>query len=175
MQIQAVIGQLGQIRAQTGTAIPVEDRLIPRQRMVVVRLPHVDVRGERGEQIIVCAYVEIVAAEIVVAAYLADPLPPFRLARGLAHDDVRRQVDVLGELRRRDAAGVKPSQHGGQHPFVIRHPLQAGVGEDYIEIGVELVERPGVQHIEIAVGVELARRGDHVRRAVDAEDPRLRV
>ena len=160
MQIQAVIGQLGQIRAQTGTAIPVEDRLIPRQRMVVVRLPHVDVRGERGEQIIVCAYVEIVAAEIAVAAYLADPLPPFRLARGLAHDDVRRQVDVLGELRRRDAAGVKPSQHGGQHPFVIRHPLQAGVGEDYIEIGV---------------GVELARRGDHVRGAVDAEDPRLRV
>ena len=75
--------------------------------MVVVRLPHVDVRGERGEQIIVCAYVEIVAAEIVAAAYLADPLPPFRLARGLAHDDVRRQVDVLGELRRRDAAGVK--------------------------------------------------------------------
>lgn len=69
--------------------------------MVVVRLPHVDVRGERGEQIIVCAYVEIVAAEIVAAAYLADPLPPFRLARGLAHDDVRRQVDVLGELRRR--------------------------------------------------------------------------
>ena len=56
-----------------------------------------------------------------------------------------------------------------------RHPLQAGVGEDYIEIGVELVERPGVQHIEIAVGVELARRGDHVRGAVDAEDPRLRV
>lgn len=160
MQIQAVIGQLGQIRAQTGTAIPVEDRLIPRQRMVVVRLPHVDVRGERGEQIIVCAYVEIVAAEIAVAAYLADPLPPFRLARGLAHDDVRRQVDVLGELRRRDAAGVKPSQHGGQHPFMIRHPLQAGVGEDYIEIGV---------------GVELARRGDHVRGAVDAEDPRLRV
>ena len=83
--------------------------------MVVVRLPHVDVRGARGEQIIVCAYVEIVAAEIVVAAYLADPLPPFRLARGLAHDDVRRQVDVLGELRRRDAAGVKPSQHGGAH------------------------------------------------------------
>lgn len=160
MQIQDVIGQLVQIRAQTGTAIPVEDRLIPRQRMVVARLPHVDVRGERGEQIIVCAYVEIVAAEIVVAAYLADPLPPFRLARGLAHDDVRRQVDVLGELRRRDAAGVKPSQHGGQHPFVIRHPLQAGVGEDYIEIGV---------------GVELARRGDHVRGAVDAEDPRLRV
>lgn len=69
--------------------------------MVVVRLPHVDVRGERDEQIIVCAYVAIVAAEIVVAAYLADPLPPFRLARGLAHDDVRRQVDVLGELRRR--------------------------------------------------------------------------
>lgn len=160
MQIQAVIGQLGQIRAQTGTAIPVEDRLIPRQRMVVVRLPHVDMRGERGEQIIVCAYVEIVAAEIVVAAYLADPLPPFRLARGLAHDDVRRKVDVLGELRRRDAAGVKPSQHGGQHPFMIRHPLQAGVGEDYIEIGV---------------GVELARRGDHVRGAVDAEDPRLRL
>lgn len=160
MQIQDVIGQLVQIRAQTGTAIPVEDRLIPRQRMVVARLPHVDVRGERGEQIIVCAYVEIVAAEIVVAAYLADPLPPFRLARGLAHDDVRRQVDVLGELRRRDAAGVKPSQHGGQHPFVIRHPLQAGVGEDYIEIGV---------------GVELARRGDHVRGAVDAEDPRLQV
>lgn len=128
--------------------------------MVVVRLPHVDVRGERGEQIIVCAYVEIVAAEIAVAAYLADPLPPFRLARGLAHDDVRRQVDVLGELRRRDAAGVKPSQHGGQHPFMVRHPLQAGVGEDYIEIGVE---------------VELARRGDHVRGAVDAEDPRLRV
>lgn len=128
--------------------------------MVVVRLPHVDVRGERDEQIIVCAYVEIVAAEIVVAAYLADPLPPFRLARGLAHDDVRRQVDVLGELRRRDAAGVKPSQHGGQHPFMIRHPLQAGVGEDYIGIGV---------------GVELARRGDHVRGAVDAEDPRLRV
>lgn len=128
--------------------------------MVVVRLPHVDVRGERGEQIIVYAYVEIVAAEIVAAAYLADPLPPFRLARGLAHDDVRRQVDVLGELRRRDAAGVKPSQHGGQHPFVIRHPLQAGVGEDYIEIGV---------------GVELARRGDHVRGAVDAEDPRLRL
>lgn len=143
--------------------------------MVVVRLPHVDVRGERGEQIIVCAYVEIVAAEIAVAAYLADPLPPFRLARGLAHDDVRRQVDVLGELRRRDDAGVKPSQHGGQHPFMIRHPLQAGVGEDYIEIGVELVERPGVQHIEIAVGVELARRGDHVRGAVDAEDPRLRL
>lgn len=128
--------------------------------MVVVRLPHVDVRGERGEQIIVCAYVEIVAAEIVVAAYLADPLPPFRLARGLAQDDVRRQVDVLGELRRRDAAGVKPSQHGGQHPFVIRHPLQAGVEEDYIEI---------------AVGVELAHRGDHVRGAVDAENPRLRV
>ena len=143
--------------------------------MVVVRLPHVDVRGERGEQIIVCAYVEIVAAEIAVEAYLADPLPPFRLARGLAHDDVRRQVDVLGELRRRDAAGVKPSQHGGQHPFMVRHPLQAGVGEDYIEIGVELVERPGVQHIEIAVGAELARRGDHVRGAVDAEDPRLRV
>lgn len=45
--------------------------------MVVVRLPHVDMRGERGEQIIVCAYVEIVAAEIVVAAYLADPLPHF--------------------------------------------------------------------------------------------------
>lgn len=40
---------------------------------------------------------------------------------------------------------------------MIRHPLQAGVGEDYIEIGVELVERPGVQHIEIAVGAELAR------------------
>lgn len=33
---------------------------------------------------------------------------------------------------------------------MIRHPLQAGVGEDYIEIGVELVERTGVQHIEIA-------------------------
>lgn len=59
-----------------------------------------------------------------------------------------------------NCAGVKPSQHGGQHPFMIRHPLQAGVGEDYIEI---------------AIGVELARRGDHVRRAVDAEDPRLRV
>ena len=52
---------------------------------------------------------------------------------------------------------------------MIRHPLQAGVGEDYIEIGVELVERPDVQHIEIAVEVELARRGDHVRGAVDAE------
>lgn len=74
-----------------------------------------------------------------------------------------------------NCAGVKPSQRGGQHPFMIRHPLQAGVGEDYIEIGVELVERPGVQHIEIAVGAELARRGDHVRRAVDAEDPRLRL
>lgn len=59
-----------------------------------------------------------------------------------------------------NCAGVKPSQHGGQHPFMIRHPLQAGVGEDYIEIGV---------------GVELARRGDHVRGAVDAEDPRLRL
>ena len=74
-----------------------------------------------------------------------------------------------------NCADVKPSQHGGQHPVMIRHPLQAGVGEDYIEIGVELVERPGVQHIEIAVGAELARRGDHVRGAVDAEDPRLRV
>lgn len=58
---------------------------------------------------------------------------------------------------------------------MIRHPLQASVGEDYIEIGVELVERPDVQHIEIAVEVELARRGDHVRGAVDAEDPRLRL
>lgn len=58
---------------------------------------------------------------------------------------------------------------------MIRHPLQAGVGEDYIEIGVELVERPDVQHIEIAVEVELARRGDHVRGAVEAEDPRLRL
>lgn len=74
-----------------------------------------------------------------------------------------------------NCADVKPSQHEGQHPFMIRHPLQAGVGEDYIEIGVELVERPGVQHIEIAVEVELARRGDHVRGAVDAEDPRLRL
>ena len=143
--------------------------------MVVVRLPHVDVRGARGEQIIVCAYVEIVAAEIVVAAYLADPLPPYRHESRLANDDVRRQNDILAQLQQRDAAGVKPSQHGGQHPFMIRHPLQAGVGEDYIEIGGELVERPGVQHIEIAVGAELARRGDHVRRAVDAKDPRLRV
>lgn len=90
---QFVAGQLGQVGPQARAAIPVDNRLITGQRVVIVRLSHVHMRGERSHQVMVGAHVEMVAAEIAIAAHLADVLPPTRLKRHLAHDDMRRQVD----------------------------------------------------------------------------------
>lgn len=60
---------------------------------------------------------------------------------------------VLGELRGRHAAGAQPVQQGRQHMLVVRHPLQAGVGEHHVEVRAQGIKRTGIQDLEIAVGV----------------------
>ena len=54
---------------------------------------------------------------------------------------------------------------------MVRHPLDAGIGEDHVEVGRQLVQPRGhVAQLEIDVGIGFARCLDHDRRAVDAEN-----
>ena len=91
--------------------------------------------------------------------------------RGLAHQPVRRLVQVVGHLHGQHAARRQRRQQARQQPLVVAHPLQRGIGIGQVH---RLGRRPfgDVALLEAQLRQALAGRGQHGLRAVGADDAR---
>ena len=108
-------------------------------------------------------------------AGVADPRPPTApSAADLAHQPVRRLVEVVGHLHREAAARRQPARGArGRSVVVVGQPLQHGVGEDHVERRRRLAQAAMSARLE-ARRPAAARAPAAImsRRAVEADDAR---
>ena len=158
-----------QIRPHAGATIPVHNRLMRGQRVHVRGFPDAEGAGMRVQQLPVFRRREV--AEFALLRQLVRKLGR---VHDTADDAVNRLLIVHRRLHGQRSPDLEPGEQTGNQMRMVRHPLDAGVGEHHVEVSRQIIQlRRHIAQLEINVRIGFTCRLDHVWRTVDAAISRI--
>ena len=158
-----------QIRPHAGATIPVHNRLMRGQRVHVRGFPDVEGAGMRVQQLPVFR-----RREVVEFALLRQLVRKLGRVHDTADDAVNRLLIVHWRLHGQRSPDLEPDEQTGNQMRMVRHPLDAGVGEHHVEVSRQIIQlRRHIAQLEINVRIGFTCRLDHVWRTVDAAISRI--
>lgn len=158
-----------QIRPHAGATIPVHNRFMRGQRVHVRGFPDAEGAGMRVQQLPVFR-----RREVVEFALLRQLVRKLGRVHDTADDAVNRLLIVHRRLHGQRSPDLEPGEQTGNQMRMVRHPLDAGVGEHHVEVSRQIIQlRRHIAQLEINVRIGFTCRLDHVWRTVDAAISRI--